>query len=135
MPPPLHAIFVAVVDTCSNRQRLLAATLYAMGCRVLSITCDSLVGPSVAAQITIAMPDVIVWHVDSGGTCGPLQQLLNSDGVGGAGVVVTMSDPVEPAARLDAGPVHMLAVPFTPAGLMKAVVAAYEHKPHTASVS
>ena len=135
MPRPPSAVLVAVVDTCSSRQRLLAATLYAMGCRVLSVTCDSLVGPSVAAQISIGMPDVIVWHLDSGGTGAPLQQLLTSDALGSAGVVVTTSDPVEAACWLDAGPVHLLAAPFTPVGLMKAVDAAYEHRPHTASVS
>jgi len=126
---------VAVVDLCSSRQRLVAATLYALGCRVLSVTCDSPAGPSVAAQLTIGMPDVIVWHVDSGGTGAPLQQLLNSDRLGGAGVVVTTSDPVEAAGWLDAAPVHMLAVPFTPVGLMKAVDAAYERRPHAALVS
>jgi hypothetical protein len=126
---------VAVVDTCSSRQRLLAATLYAMGCRVLTVTCDSLAGPSVAAQIIIGTPDVIVWHIDSGGAGAPLQQLLTSDGLGGAGVVVTTSDPVEAACWLDAGPVQMLLAPFTPVGLMNAVGAAYEQRPHMASVS
>jgi len=126
---------VAVVDTCSSRQRLLAATLYAMGCRVLTVTCDSPGGPSVVAQITIGTPDVIVWHVDSGGTGPRLQRLLTSDALGGAGVVVTTSDPVDAACWLDAWAVQMLVTPFTPVGLMNAVGAAYEHRPNAASVS
>ena len=135
VPRPPSTALVAVVDTCSSRQRLLAAALYALGCRVLVIECDSLVGASVAAQIAAGMPDVIVWQVDSSQAGAPLRQLLTSDGLCGAGVVVTTPDLAEAALLLAGAPVHLLAAPFTPVGLMNAVGAAYEHRPHSTSVS
>lgn len=135
MSRPPRTALVAVVDNCSSRQRLLAATLYAMGCRVLVITCDSLAGASVAAQISAGTPDVIVWHVDATATGAPLLQLLSSDGLCGAGVVVTTPDLVAITSSLDGASVHVLAAPFTPVGLMNAVGAAYEHRTHSASVS
>ena len=135
VPRPPSTALVAVVDTCSSRQRLLAAALYALGCNVLVINCDSLVGASVDAQIAAGMPDVIVWQVDSSGAGAPLQRLLTSDGWCGAGIVVTSPDVVEAVGLLGGMPVHVLAAPFTPVGLMNAVGAAYEHRLHSASVS
>ena len=134
MPTPLSAALVAVVDTCASRHRLLAATLYALGCQVRSIDCDSLSGMSVGAQISAVAPDVIVWQVDASETAAPLVRLLASAGPCGAGVVFIGSNAGQHASAVGASTVQMLELPFTPVRLMNAVRAAYLHRAQDTTV-
>ena len=123
MPTSQSAALVVVVDTCPSRHRLLAATLYALGCQVRSV--DSLNGVSVGAQISAVAPDVIVWQVDGLDAEATLERLLASAGLCGAGGVFICQDPGGSASAAGTATVQVLGLPFTPVRLMNAVRAAY----------
>ena len=119
---------IAVYDASPDRRRLLAATLYGLGCRTVSLDCESDAPEFLRAQLIASRPDVVIWQLGSAphNQCDPLLSLLVSGALAEIGVVLTTPFPAQVTEVLADGAsmVRMLATPFSLVDLMRAVSAA-----------
>ena len=123
-----HAVSIAVYDASSDRRRLLAATLYGLGCRVVPLDCASDAPEFLRAQLVASRPDVVIWQL---GSAPPdqwpsLLAVLESGTLAAIGVVVTTLFPAQAAEMLGSHVpmVMVLATPFSLVDMMRAVIAA-----------
>ena len=129
-PTPRHTVSIAVYDASPDRRRLLAATLYGLGCRTVPLNCESDAPEFLRAQLLASRPDVVIWQLgaaahDQGA---PLLKVLGAGTLADIGVVVTTPDLAQATAALgrSASMVRMLATPFSLVDLMRAVIAAQQ---------
>ena len=129
-PTPRHTVSIAVYDASPDRRRLLAATLYGLGCRTVPLDCESDAPEFLRAQLLASRPDVVIWQLgaaphDQGA---PLLKVLGSGTLADIGVVVTTPDLAQATAALgrSASMVRILATPFSLVHLMHAVIAAQQ---------
>jgi len=119
---------IAVYDANPDRRRLLAATLYGLGCRPVPLDCASDALDFLSAQLVAARPNVVIWQLGSapGDQCAPLLDVLRSGALARIGVVVTTACPVQAIEALGdhASMVHVLGTPYSLVELIGAVNAA-----------
>lgn len=125
-----HTVSIAVYDASPDRRRLLAATLYGLGCRTVPLDCESDAPEFLRAQLVASRPDVVIWQIGSAphDQGAPLLRVLGSGTLADIGVVVTTPHPAHATAVLgpSASMVRMLATPFSLGDLMRAVSAAHQ---------
>jgi hypothetical protein len=123
---------VGVVDDHMDRQSLLTATLFGLGCRILPVDCQVDRGGAIAGQIRAGSPDVVFWQLGAmhDASCEPLLSMLASGGLADVAVVVVSRAPADTADVLGPYPVHILASPFTAVALMHVVGEAMASRPH-----
>ncbi|WP_157899680.1 hypothetical protein [Luteitalea pratensis] len=125
-----HTLSIAVYDASPDRRRLLAATLYGLGCRTVPLDCESDAPEFLRAQLVASRPDVVIWQIGSAphDQGAPLLRALGSGTLADIGVVVTTPHLAHATAVLgpSASMVRMLATPFSLGDLMRAVSAAHQ---------
>jgi hypothetical protein len=125
-----HTVSIAVYDASPDRRRLLAATLYGLGCRIVPLDCESHAPEFLRAQLLVSRPDVVIWQLEPTphGQCTPLLSVLGSGTLAEIGVVVTTPNREDATAILgdSASLVTILTTPFSLVDLMRAVSAAQE---------
>ncbi len=125
MPAPTHVVSVSIYDESPDQQRLLAATLYGLGCRTANLDCRSAAPEKLAAQLVAAPPDVLVWQVGSAsdGQYPRLRRLMEDGILGQSGIVVATPEPTHASSALGSLvlTVTLLPAPFTLAALMHAI--------------
>jgi hypothetical protein len=125
-----HTVSIAVYDTSPDRRRLLAATLYGLGCRIVPLDCESHPPELLRAQLLASSPDVLIWQLESTphDQCAPLLSVLGSGTLAEIGVVITTPNAALATAVLgdSASSVRILATPFSLVDLMRAVSAAQQ---------
>ena len=82
MRHPSHVVSIAVYDAVPDQQRLLAATLYGLGCRTMPLDCGSAAPDKLAAQLADTPPDVLVWHLGEPKVLDYLAQIGHRDPLG-----------------------------------------------------
>ena len=121
---------IAVYDASPDRRRLLAATLYGLGCRIVPLDCESDAPEFLRAQLVASRPDVVIWQLASTphDQCARLLSVLVSGALAEMGVVLTTPFPAQVSEALgdSASMVRMLATPFSLVDLMGAVSAAQQ---------
>jgi hypothetical protein len=133
-PPPVRkverkvspAILVGIVDISADGQQLLSALLFSLGCRIMTVDCQSDSGGAIAARIRGGAPQVVVWQLGPAheSSCEPLLSLLAAGTFGETSLVVVSPAPAETRAILANHDVLVLPAPYTPVTLMHAVAAA-----------
>ena len=132
MRHPSHVVSIAVYDAVPDQQRLLAATLYGLGCRTMPLDCGSAAPDKLAAQLADTPPDVLVWHLGEpkAGQCASLLRLLEGGSLSQSGIVVATAVPAQALSDLGhmALAVTMLPAPYTLNDLMCAVNSAEQDR-------
>jgi hypothetical protein len=131
------SLTVAVFDPVGNQQRLLGATLYALGCHVhpLTFTVQTPAG-SVRLQLAdVGEVDVVVWDVspDTADHCDRFLQLVQQGELGESGVVFTTTHAAVLRASLGGvcADAPILERPYTLPALMQAIGSASEQSRRT----
>ena len=117
---------VGVYDSRVDHQRLLAATLYGLGCRIMPLDCGIDAVEHLAGQLAAGAPDVLVWQSapDQAHEYALLVSMLNAGVLPDTRVVLTTSSPADAVVALRPHRVQVVGAPYTLTALMHAVAAA-----------
>ena len=130
LPGPSRIANIALYDANPDRRRLVAATLYGLGCRPVPFDGASDALEGLRAQLVAARPDVVLWQLGSAPNdqCASLLDVLRSGALARMGVVLTTARPLQAVEALgeSASLVHVLGTPYSVVDLIAAVNAAHQ---------